>query len=223
MFNKFSVISRQRKIDEFRRQMEPTIESRILDVGAEIDFGVQFIDAHPWKQTLSAVNLLPEHVRRIKQRYPEIDARVADARRLPWSDKYFDIVWCNAVIEHVGSFVDQKQMAGEIMRVAKRWFVTTPNRWFPFDFHFRLPLITWLPQRAYLRCGRFLRYEHVTGRYIHGGEPERIRLMTASEMASCFPGSRIIKQRITFMAETLIAAGGDFANRSTGDSHGAHH
>ncbi|MHC4083580.1 MAG: hypothetical protein ACYSWZ_00045 [Planctomycetota bacterium] len=35
-----------------------------------------------------------------------------------------------------------------------------------------------------------------------------LRLMTARELRICFPGSRIIKQRATFMAETLVVIGG---------------
>ena len=37
----------------------------------------------------------------------------------------------------------------------------------------------------------------------------RTRLMTAKELEQCFPGSKIIKQRVTFMAEALITVGGD--------------
>jgi hypothetical protein len=38
-------------------------------------------------------------------------------------------------------------MAAEIMRVGKKWFITTPNRWFPFEFHLRLPVVSWLPYK----------------------------------------------------------------------------
>ena len=35
----------------------------------------------------------------------------------------------------------------EALRVARRAFVTTPNRWFPVEVHTRLPLVHWLPER----------------------------------------------------------------------------
>jgi SAM-dependent methyltransferase len=213
LFQKFSLISRERKLALFHRLMQPTPAMRILDLGAQIDpdgaYGGQFIDRYPWKEAVSALNIMSEHVQRIRERYPDIDAQVGDARALPWPDKFFDIVWCNAVIEHVGGREDQRQMAREILRVGKRWFVTTPNRWYPFEFHLRLPLVTWLPWHGYRRCARILCYNHIRGKYMWGLEPEPLRLLSAREMARFFPGGRILKQRVTFMAETLIAVGGD--------------
>ncbi len=95
------------------------------------------------------------------------------------------------------------------MRVGKRWFVTTPNRWYPFEFHLRLPFVTWLPNHGYLWCGRLVRYDHLMHRYVRGSRVEGLRLLSRSELGLCFPGSTIIGQRVTFMPETLIVVGGD--------------
>jgi len=193
--------------------MKPSEQMKVLDIGAEInpdgDRGLQLIDLYPWKSNITVVNLSSEHIRLIKQHYPEISAIVGDACRLPWPDKYFDAVYSNAVIEHVGGFESQKQMAAEIMRVGKRWFVTTPNRWYPFEFHLRLPFVTWLPGHSYLWVGRIISYNHVRKKYMFGIKHDGLRLMTARELKFCFPDSNIIKQRVTFMAETLIVVGGD--------------
>lgn len=212
LFTRFSSISRERKFTLFHEAMRPEPTLRILDVGGEVEPGDrqkrQFLDRYPWKEALSSLNISPEHVRAIKERYPAINVRVGDARQIPWPDQYFDIVWSNAVIEHVGNFEDQQQMAREIMRVGKHWFVTTPNRWYPYEFHLRLPLVTWLPRHGYVAFGRLVRFNHVEQKYVWGAGPEYVRLLSASELARCFPGSRIIKQRVTFMPETLIAIGG---------------
>ncbi|OHB49159.1 MAG: hypothetical protein A2Y10_03385 [Planctomycetes bacterium GWF2_41_51] len=193
--------------------MSPSESKKVLDVGAEInpngDRGLQLIDSYPWKNNLHAINLSSEHINRIKNFYPQVDARIGDACQLPWPDKYFDIVYCNAVIEHLGSFSNQKKMAQEILRVGKTWFVTTPNRWYPFEFHLRLPLVTWFPGNLYLRAGRICSYCHIKKKYVFGRNRKDLRLMTSKELKLCFPQGNIIKQRITFMAETLIALGGD--------------
>jgi SAM-dependent methyltransferase len=213
LFSRLSAISRRKKLDLFEKLMQPAGSMRILDVGAQVggavDSDVQFIDGYPWKDRVSAVNLSGEHIARIRDRYPQVDARAGDARCLPWPDKHFDIVYSNAVIEHVGTFEDQKRMAAEVMRVGKRWFVTTPNRWYPFEFHLRLPLVTWVPRHGYLWCGRLVQYSHVRHKYMFGSRVEGLRLLSRSDLKICFPGSRIIGQRVTFMAETLIVVGGD--------------
>jgi SAM-dependent methyltransferase len=217
LFRKLSDISRKRKIALFNNTFHPTEQTKILDVGAEIDpkcnSTLQFIDLYPWKRRISALNMSEDHIAKIKQVYPEIDSRVGDACALPWSDKSFDIVYSNAVIEHVGDFEKQKLMAKEIMRVGKAWFITTPNRWYPFEFHIRLPLVTWLPGNAYKQVGRIIRYSHLRKRYAFGiGRVANLRLMSARELRQCFSNSRIIKLRVTFMAETLIVVGGDHTN-----------
>lgn len=103
-------------------------------------------------------------------------------------------------------------MAAGIMRVGKRWFVTTPNRWYPFEFHMRLPFVTCLPRHGYVWAGSIISYNHVRKKYVFTGKKYNgTKLMTARELAKCFPCSKIIKQRITFMAETLIAIGGDIS------------
>lgn len=213
LFSKLSHISRKCKLELFYGLIRPLQETRVLDVGAEIDpdgtADLQLIDSYPWKKNITAVNLSREHILKIRKCYPEIDAQVGDACKLPWPDKYFDAVYSNAVIEHVGGFDNQKRMAAEVMRVGKRWFVATPNRWYPFEFHLRLPLVTWLPRHGYLWAGRIVSYNHVRKKYVFGAECSGIRLMTAKELKQCFPGSKIVRQRVTFMAETLIAVGGD--------------
>jgi SAM-dependent methyltransferase len=213
IFSKLSLASRARKLELFNQIMKPAMEMKLLDVGAQINPDShkehQLIDTYPWKHNFAVVNISQDHITAIKKRYPEVEAVVCDACELPWADKSFDVVFSNAVIEHLGSFERQKRMAAEIMRVGKRWFVTTPNRWFPFEFHMRLPLVTWLPGDGYLRIGRIISYNHIRGKYMFGAKRDDLRLMSASELQECFPDSRIIKQRVTFMAETLIAVGGD--------------
>jgi len=211
LFSRLSYISRLRKLELFNRTFSPTAQMRVLDIGAQTNAGgnegLQFTDWYAWKNNLTAVNLSPQHIWQIRRRYPQVNAVIADARELPWPDKYFDIVHSNAVIEHVGDFENQRKMASEIMRVGKQWFVATPNRWYPFEFHTRLPFVTWFGGNTYLSAKRIIGYDHSRKKYTLGNKKAGFRLMTARELKSCFQHSTIIKQRVTFMAETLIAAG----------------
>ena len=70
---------------------------------------------------------------------------IADARELPFDEDYVDFALANAVIEHVGQYVEQKQMISEMTRVARCWVITTPNLWFPIESHTSAVFLHWLP------------------------------------------------------------------------------
>jgi 2-polyprenyl-3-methyl-5-hydroxy-6-metoxy-1,4-benzoquinol methylase len=59
----------------------------------------------------------------------------ADGRELPFDQNSFDLVFSNAVIEHVGGEQDQMRFIREHDRVGKSWILTTPNRLFPVESH----------------------------------------------------------------------------------------
>ena len=98
------------------------------------------------------------------------------ALSLPFRDRSFDVVHASAVIEHVGSFAQQCAFLRECCRVAQQAvFITTPNRWFPVEFHTLLPLVHWLPKPAFRALMRAL------GRGFFASE-DNLNLMTASEL-----------------------------------------
>ena len=71
----------------------------------------------------------------------------ASGLALPFADRSFDLVHSSAVLEHVGSMRHQAAFVRECMRVARKAvFLTTPNRWFPVEFHTLLPFAHWLPR-----------------------------------------------------------------------------
>lgn len=62
-----------------------------------------------------------------------------------FQDNEFDIAFSNSVIEHVGNYTQQEQFVQEIKRVAKSYFVQTPNYYFPIEPHFLFPFYQFLP------------------------------------------------------------------------------
>jgi hypothetical protein len=109
----------------------------------------------------------------------------ANGLNLPFRDGAFDVVHSAAVIEHVGSFERQRGFLRECGRVARRAvFVTTPNRWFPVEFHTVLPVVHWLPKPLFRGLMR------KTGRGFFA-EETNLNLMTARELgraAAVVPG-----------------------------------
>jgi hypothetical protein len=87
--------------------------------------------------------------------YPGLRFVYADGLRLPFADRSFDVVHSSAVLEHVGATTRQAAYVRECARVARRAvFLTTPNRWFPVEFHTLLPLVHWLPKSTFRRLMR---------------------------------------------------------------------
>jgi ubiquinone/menaquinone biosynthesis C-methylase UbiE len=69
----------------------------------------------------------------------------ADGTRLPFSSAYFDVVICAQVYEHTNL---AERLPGEINRVLKSGgicFFSGPNRCWPIEMHYKLPIIQWLP------------------------------------------------------------------------------
>jgi hypothetical protein len=70
---------------------------------------------------------------------------IADARDMPFPDRYADCALANAIIEHVGDEADQRRMIDEMTRVARCWVITTPNRWYPVEAHTSAVFSHWSP------------------------------------------------------------------------------
>ena len=158
-----SLRSRRRKLALFLELMRPAAGTTVLDVGAdEVSLGEPggeggctthnyLEEAYPWPVRITALGL--HDGARFRERFPGIAYVQGDACALPFADGAFDVVHSNAVIEHVGRRDRQEALVREALRVGRRVFVTTPNRWFPVEVHTRLPLVHWLPEplahRAY--------------------------------------------------------------------------
>lgn len=211
LFSKLSQKSREKKIELFWQEIKPTENTQILEIGSEVcpeqTSQKQFLDNYPWKENVTALNFNPLHIEKINEIYPQVKAMCGDACNLPFEDNSFDVVFSNAVIEHVGNYEKQKQMAKEIMRVSKSWFVTTPNRWYPFEFHLRLPFVTWLPGQCYLSIGRVVHYSHVKKKYVWFKKGGNFNLLSVRQLKELFENSKVIKVRITILSETLIVVG----------------
>lgn len=206
IFDSLSARSRKKKLQLLNAFVGRERLTRILDLGGQADANGQLVGNHYRPENITVVNISTLHLSRVRELYRAAGVVRGDARALSFADKTFDLVYSNAVIEHVGTWDDQRRMAQEVMRVGRRWFITTPNRWFPFEFHTRLPLVGWLPWNTLTAVAQQCSYSHMCKRYCRG-LVSNTRLLTAAELGRLFPTSRIFGVRVTFMPETLIAVG----------------
>jgi SAM-dependent methyltransferase len=127
---------------------------------------------------------------RVRARYPGVATHRA-THALPFADGEFDVVFSNAVIEHVGDRARQRRLVVEALRVGRRVFLTTPNRRFPVEVHTRLPFVHWLPDSASHR------FYDLAGK----GFAKEIHLLSRRTLESLFPG----RVRVVNLGLTLVA------------------
>lgn len=131
---------------------------------------------------------------------------IGDGTKLLYSDKSFDLVFSNSVIEHVGSEESQIAFAKESLRVGKNIYIQTPNRWFPVETHIITLFIHWLPWKWFGKLSfislRFIflisdiqRFDNI----ISG-----IRLLNRQQLQTFFPERKILVERFCGIAKSFI-------------------
>ena len=77
--------------------------------------------------------------------------------QLPFGDGEFDWVFCNEVIERMGTLERQYALVKELARVSRKGvFLATSNRWHPIEFNTALPFAHWLPDAGWRRVLRWV-------------------------------------------------------------------
>jgi hypothetical protein len=179
---------------------------RILDVGGTAEFW-RNMDAPLAELEITLLNPLPAPAD------GPFHIIQGDARDLgAYDDRSVDVVFSNSVIEHLGPhFDDQRRMATEIRRVGKRYFVQTPNRYFPLEPHFLTPGFQYLPvgARAWLVSHFSLGwYPRIADRAHALREVEQIVLLSARQVRDLFPGARIYRERVLGLTKSFVAYSG---------------
>jgi Methyltransferase domain len=194
LYRPFHRYFRSRRMKQFIREFKVTTDTRVLDIGGM-----------PFNWTLDSINPVLTFANLSAEHSPTV---VCDARHMPFKDGSFDIVYSNSVIEHVGGWDSQRAFASECRRVGERYYVQTPNKWFPIEPHWVAPFIHWMPQRARYR---FARYFTVRG-ILEKPSPEwcrdfleHTRLLTISEVRRLFPDGEIWRERLAGLTKSIIA------------------
>jgi Methyltransferase domain len=181
---KVAAHQRRKMFARFLADTDAGMDDTILDVGATSERTYEasnYLEAwYPHKDKVTALGL--DDASFLPALYPGMRFVQADALALPFADAAFDIVHAAAVIEHVGAFERQCGLLRECCRVTRRAvFVTTPNRWFPIEFHTVLPVVHWLPKPLFRSLMRR------TGRGFFAQEAN-LNLMTARELGRAAAG-----------------------------------
>jgi len=211
----FSNKMRAKRFRQFEALVAPVPRPlRILDVGGTNDFWEQRGWAGRADVRILSMNLVAE-----ERRHENIEPIAGDATNLAqFNNHSFDVVFSNSVIEHLFTLENQRRMASEIQRVAKAYWVQTPNFWFPMEPHFQLPGWQWMPVN--LRASILRRYR--CGWRGPCPDPvqakravEEVRLLTASELRTIFPGATLLPERFGGLVKSWTAIGGFVSRQAT--------
>ena len=168
----------------FMTTIRPLPSDRVLDVGVTPDEILPesnfFEILYPYRQHLTVTGI--EDASFLEERYPGLRFVRTDTDTLPFDDRAFDIVFCSAVLEHVGSQERQRRFVHELLRVSQRFFITTPNRQYPVEFHTFLPFIHWLPQPMHQRILQRLGLSF-------WAQTDNLNLLTPRALKSLFPAT----------------------------------
>ena len=212
-----SAACRRRRGRLFVERLRPTAGDSILDLGG--GSGGYIAEIVPYRGNVTIGELDPEALKRAAETYGFGGLQLDGSETLPVADGQFDVVFCSSVIEHVTGPKEityeledgaqfaalaraaQGNLAAEIRRISKRYFVQTPYKYFPIEQHSFLPFfVVLLPRRWQVRLMRFL-HAH---QWLKPVYPD-FRLLTIKEMRALFPDAEIVFERYCGFVKSIIA------------------
>jgi SAM-dependent methyltransferase len=204
--SRLSYFAREKMFNLFVNHFQPAPSTTVLDVGVTSDSAFResnyFEQFYPYPRNITCVGT--EDGSYLTERYPGLRfQQVRAGEPLPFQDGEFDIVFSNAVVEHVGDRRQRARFMAELIRVAKGFFITTPNRWFPVEHHTGLPFLHYLPAPIFRSLIRGSPYDY-------WAFEEHLNILTRRELTKILPrvaSVRVEAIRLFGLVSNLVAIG----------------
>lgn len=192
--------SRAHKIDHFYSLCPD--KCRVLDVGVSAESGRGLPQRNYFLKNFRFpseyyTGLGVHDLSTMSQIFPGKQFVQYEGGMFPFETDEFDWVFSNAVIEHVGDRENQVGFVNEMLRVAKKVFFTTPNKYFPIESHTNVFFMHWNDALFYSWCEKYRSW--VT--------PENLNLLSHKSLEKILRASRarsyeIIPNRLIGLAMT---------------------
>ncbi len=206
---------RARRFEEIRKIIQAVLDEKghadILDLGGSEKYwliGADFLRANRHRLKFTIVN--PEVQESSDTSLFTFLAGDACDPAL-FEGRRFDLVHSNSVIEHVGDIEQMRRFAKNTRRLGDRYYMQTPNFWFPYEPHFRFPGFQWLPAsvRAWLMTKRglgfFARQTNWKEALYH---VDSIRLLSVSDVRALFPDATVKREWFLGLPKSIMAIKG---------------
>lgn len=204
--NSLSAKLRKKRFFLFKKLLASVpLPLKILDVGGQ---------ATTWKKEgfcnpdqVEGITITLLNVEESQVTYPNLNTVVGDARDMKYKDGEFEVVFSNSVIEHVGNYEQQRQMAEEVKRVGQRYFLQTPNRYFPIEPHFIFPFFQFLPLaiKVWLMTHFDLgQRKKETDRQKAIQKVTSVRLLSKKELRELFPNATIAEEKFLALTKSYM-------------------
>ena len=191
LIEKISYRQRLKLYKKFCKLISFNEKDKVIDIGttsSENFTANVFLKKYPHKNKFTCFS--NQDCRYVLNKYKCVKFVIGDARKTKFSNNSFDIVYSNAVIEHVGSFQSQRKFIKELYRISSRvCFIVTPYRFHPIEFHTNLPFLHFLPKNIYRKILKILGYDFLS-------KEENLNLMSKNEIKKILRLSKIKKYKI---------------------------
>jgi SAM-dependent methyltransferase len=212
--------ARQKRAEIFHKYFKIDASTKILDLGSEDGSNIASILAGTEYDAANVyiADIDNDLIQKGRENFGFTPILLDESGALPFSDVFFDIVYCSSVIEHITvpkesvwsrqiNFAatakhHQEQFAKEIVRVGKGYFVQTPARSFPIESH------SWLPFIGYLSHQTQITVFKITNSFWVKKTIPDFRLLHKSEMAELFPNAEIVSEISFGLTKSLMAVKG---------------
>jgi hypothetical protein len=203
---------RARRIGPLLEMMKAVFEQygfvSVIDIGGTVNYwGIvprQFIDDH--KVTITIVNLPGTGMTQDHGPFKFVEADGCDLSG--FRDESFHIAHSNSVVEHVGDWARMVQFGKEVSRVSKKYFVQTPNYWFPVEPHCMTPFFHWLPKPtrfwlvSHFQLGHWSRATSIDEAV---RSVESARLLNKKMFQGLFRDADVLTEKLLFMSKSFVA------------------
>jgi hypothetical protein len=175
----------------------------VLDIGGSLIFWLSVAQSARTKCRLSLINLpgsydaVPPEEEQMRSTTTLLTGDARDLSR--FADGAFDLVVCNSVIEHVGSWADMVAAANEARRVGRRGWIQVPAFEFPVEQHFLLPFVHWFADPIQVKAlGLLHRGFAKWSLYDRHMSVHHVRPLTRAQLRHLFPGAAIRSEWVIF-------------------------